>query len=145
MRLQVPPTDRCADAAVLGAVVGLRSMTPFAVLALHDRLPGPPALRWLAIAGGAGELVGDKLPGTPPRTAPPALAGRLACGALVGAIVAGPIGAAAATVTAGLASFAGQRVRSALGTATGLPDPVIAVGEDALAVGLAVATVRRLD
>lgn len=132
------------DAAALGKAAGLRSMTPVAALALRGRLPGPAALRWVALAAAAGELVGDKLPQTPPRTAPPVLAGRLAAGALAGALVAGPAGAAAGAATAVAAAYLGQHGRAALGRITGLPDPAIAVGEDALAIAIAAWAVRDL-
>ena len=145
MLLNRPVSNHLADAAVLGVTAGLRAMTPLAALALRGRVPGPPALRWVLLAAAAGELVGDKLPMTPARTSPPALVGRLGSGAIAGALVAGPAGAAIGAVAAGLGSYAGQYGRAALGGKTGLPDPLIAVGEDKLAVGLAYLGTRGLS
>ncbi|MFS2030933.1 hypothetical protein ACEN85_12600, partial [Curtobacterium sp. CT11-45] len=82
---------------VLGILSGGRSATPLAVMALnHDRssLKGSwqdwkvfstPLGRGVLVASAVGELIGDKLPGTPNRISPAGLAGRVASGALVGA------------------------------------------------------------
>ncbi|MDO8214163.1 hypothetical protein [Conexibacter sp. CPCC 206217] len=145
MRLHRSASNHLAEAAVLGVTAGLRSMTPLAALALRGRVPGPPALKWVLLAAAAGELVGDKLPMTPARTSPPALGGRLASGAIAGALVAGPAGAAVGALAAGLGAYAGQYGRAALSGKTGWPDPVIAIGEDKLALGLAYVGTRGLD
>ena len=139
----MPSATRIADAALLGAAGGLRSATPFGMLALRGRL-GDGTVRTSALLAAAGELIADKLPIVPPRTSPPSLAGRLLSGAAGGGLIgAGAVGAAAGSATAGLAAFAGQRARRELGRRTGLPDPLIAVAEDALAIGLALAATRR--
>lgn len=130
------------DAALLGAAGGLRAAMPWAALALRGRVGGG-ARRWAPPAA-AVELVLDKLPRTPSRTAPPGLAGRLVGGALVGGMLGGGSGAAIACAMGGASAFAGERTRAALGRRTGLPDPLLAVAEDAVAVTLALAATRRL-
>lgn len=129
-------------AALLGTAAGLRSATPFGVLALRGRLGGG-GLRTAALTAAAGELVADKLPVTPSRTSPPALGGRLASGAAAGGLLGGAAGAALGGACAVFGAVAGERTRATLGMRTGLPDPLVAVVEDALAVGLAVAATRR--
>jgi uncharacterized membrane protein len=75
-----------------------------------------------------------------------ALVGRVVSGALAGAAVASATGArggrlilATLVAAAGacLGSWGGYAGRTAAVEATGLPDPVVAVGEDLVAVGLA--------
>ena len=132
----------------LGAISGLRSMSGPAFVsssAAKDRVPldgtrlaflGSPIVSKLFLLAAAGELVGDKLPSTPSRTAPPPLIGRAGSGALVGAAIfasegrraaaGGAIGAAAAVV----AAYAGERLRARLGEITDLPDPAVALVED---------------
>jgi uncharacterized membrane protein len=91
-----------------------------------------------------GELVGDKLPATPSRTSLPPLLGRAASGALVGAAVfasegrRATIGAALGSSAAIAAGLAGERIRALTVEKTGLPDPVVALAEDAavLLIGL---------
>jgi hypothetical protein len=133
-------------AAVLGAATGMRSTVALAALVLRrsDGLPAvlrhPAARRTAAIADGA-ELVADKLPMTPSRLDPPGLAGRLISAGLAAAVLArsahrAPVPAA---LTASAAALAAARIchdaRAAL--ARRVPDPVVAVAEDALAIGLA--------
>ncbi len=139
------PHDRAAlaDAALLGAAGGLRTSAPFAALAARGRV-GHGAGRWALLSAAAGEVVVDKLPQTPARTSPPALAGRLVCASLAGGRLAGPAGAAAAGASAGLSAFAGERGRRALGARTGVPDPLLGAAEDVLAAGAALVATRRL-
>jgi len=82
---------------LLGVVSGARSQLGLAVLAWSpSRRRDPAPLRLLRARAGcagsvlavAGELVADKLPRTPSRLSPPVLGGRLAVGALVGALAA---------------------------------------------------------
>jgi uncharacterized membrane protein len=123
-------------AAGLGAVTGLRSMTAVAAL---SRSAGGPAATLVPLLA-LGELVVDKLPQTPNRTAPGALAFRAVMGGVAGALVCGPkadrrIGFALGAGAAVAAAFVGLRVRLAVDAADGLPDPVAGLVEDALAVG----------
>ncbi len=92
----------------------------------------------------AGEMVADKLPVAPSRTEPPGLVGRTVGAATSGNEVADVPGAVTATVIAVSATFACHHGRAAVVKA-GMPDPVLAVIEDLLAVALATAATRRVD
>jgi uncharacterized membrane protein len=129
--------------------------------ALHNRAMGarqparalshPRAAAILSLLS-AGEIIGHKIPGIPARVAPPALGGRIAAGALVGAAVAAVgerqrlrgalIGGAAAAAAAVLT----YRLRQWLGSRAGIPDWMIAVAEDVIVLRVATAAsagVRR--
>jgi uncharacterized membrane protein len=101
----------------------------------------------LGIASAA-EHVADKLPGTPNRTDPGPLGGRIASGALCGAVVARRAGESAATgalagaLAAAAATFAAYEIRHALTADAGLPDLPVALAEDLGAVVLARAALR---
>lgn len=148
-------------AAALGGVTGMRAMMGPTILAVGARrgalgrgLRGPwslfarPATGVLFGLAEVGELIADKLPNTPSRLAPSGLVPRLLLGAIVGAAaVRGAwqralggalIGAAAAAATA----FVGNRGRAAAVRATSVPDPVWAILEDGLAVGLGISALR---
>lgn len=134
----------------LGAIAGMRSMSAPAfvahAIARHDAplpdsglgLLGQPAVVALLKLFAAGELVGDKLPFIPGRIEPGPLAGRMASGAVVGATVArlgnssAGAGALLGAASAVAGAFAAFHARRALGEKTGLPDPFVALGEDAL-------------
>jgi uncharacterized membrane protein len=87
------------------------------------------------------KLVIDKLPATPSRLEPPGLAGRVVSASLAGAVLARSgrqrplLAMAIASAAAVAAAKVGHDARAAL--ARHLPDPVVAVAEDALAIGLA--------
>lgn len=137
-------SQRAYVPAVLGAglIAGLRSLSaPAAVsaalteeFALAEHVA--PALRVLA----AGEMLVDKLPFMPARTAPPILAGRVLLGALAGAAVAIAyrrnllVGALLAGAAAALSSFAGLALRTTATQRLGVPDPLVALVEDAMVV-----------
>jgi uncharacterized membrane protein len=99
---------------------------------------GSPRVSKTLLAMALGELVADKLPAAPSRTALPPLLGRAASGALVGAALFASDGRrAAAGATLGLsaavaAAFAGERLRVLAGEITGKPDPVVALAGDAI-------------
>jgi uncharacterized membrane protein len=140
-------------AATLGFVAGLRAAMPLAVLAVQGARRGSETPRWLRsgkgrfgfVLGAVGELVGDKLPFTPSRLNVGGLAGRVVNGAAAGTIVARDargvawqgalLGAACAVVGA----YAGNKLRAAAVEASGAPDPLVAIVEDVLAIGLAFA------
>ena len=92
-----------------------------------------------------GELIGDKLPMTPSRLERGPKMGRFIIGGLAGAAVAvdagrpWAAGALAGIAGAGLGAYGGYHLRRWLGAASGVPDPVIAIGEDAAAIGIGVA------
>ena len=149
-----PTTRRAAvvGSVFLGAASGLRGQLGVATVVARSDPSLPPILRqsWtrrLLVAAAAGELVVDKLPGTPSRLAPPGIVGRLALGALAAGLLArtrnapwlpaAAIGASSAAVAAKL----GHDVRARL--ARHAPDPAVAVVEDALALGLARAGASR--
>lgn len=110
--------------------------------ATRFRRGGPAALVLPLLA--LGELIGDKLPAAPPRTAPPALIARAVAGGFAGSAFAQDERERIATIALGAlgavaAAFLALRLRTEAVRRTGLPDPVVAVGEDiaALALGLA--------
>jgi uncharacterized membrane protein len=137
---------------LLGLATGLRSMTPMAVLcwfAYFGYLPvGGTWAAWTArIAVAAvftvlalGELVADKLPRTPNRTAPGPLFARLVLGGLVGSISAtamdgpGIEGVLLGVVGAALGACGGFMIRRDIVEALGCPDWPVAVAEDLLTI-----------
>jgi len=132
----------------LGAASGLRSQLGVATVVARSDPALPPVLRnsWtrrlLAVAA-AGELVADKLPATPSRLWPSGIASRLALGALAAGLLAQTRDASwfpAAVVGASSAAVAakvGHDARARL--ARHVPDPAVAVAEDALALAMAAA------
>jgi uncharacterized membrane protein len=130
--------------AVLGAglIAGLRSFSaPAAVsaaLAEQDVLAArlTPTLQVLA----AGEMLADKLPIMPARTTPLALSGRVLTGAISGAALADAAGrswitgALLAGAAAIASSYAALALRSELGQRLAVPDPLVALLEDAVVI-----------
>ena len=120
----------------VGVTSGLRSMTGPAVA--RWRVHDPLRLTFAALA--VGELIADKLPSTPARTTPPALIVRALSGAYAGRTVAAAFDAdLTAGMVAGAAgalagAYAGMALRGEIVRGTGLPDPLVAVVEDVLAV-----------
>ena len=140
--------DAAVGSVLLGAASGARGQLGVAtVVARSDRSLPPifrqPWTRWLLVMAAAGELVVDKLPSTPSRLEPPGISGRLAMGALAASLFAqtrqapwlpaAAIGASSAAIAAKI----GHDVRARL--AQQVPDAAVAVIEDELALGLAVA------
>lgn len=137
----------------IGLVIGLRSMTGPALVcwAAH--------LGWLNLEGSRlafmqstvatygfsaaalGELIADKLPFIPNRTSPGPVFGRIVLGALSGAAlcVAAGYSSAVGAILGGLGgvigAFAGYQARAVLVKTSHLPDWVIALLEDLVAVG----------
>ena len=148
-----------ALAFLLGAVAGLRSMTAPAVAAWAAhvgplQLEGTPLAllasapaRYLLLAAMIGELVADKLPFTPNRTSAGPFVGRVISGALSGGALAAGVGqslvagAAAGALGAVAGTLGGFRARTRLVRALGTPDYVVALAEDAVAVGTALVVV----
>lgn len=126
---------------MLGAVTGLRTFGAWAGLAIRGRIPDGRLRAGLVVAA-AGEMVADKTPWIPPRCDPPSLAGRVISGALVGRLVDGAAGARIGAATAAASTYASERARELLGQRLGLPDPALAVAEDALVLGVATAAAR---
>ncbi len=138
---------------LIGVVSGLRSLTAPAVVAWAGHrnwlnLHNTP----LSFMGSTGavviftllavvELIADKLPSTPSRTKPLGLIARIILGGLSGAgvavsgaqsIVPGAVLGAVGGITG---AFAGYEVRTRLVKALKVPDLVIALLEDAVAIG----------
>lgn len=154
--------DVLARALVLGIVAGMRSQLPFALMAFAARRgrfaacePGRLGLlrtdgAVVALgASAAGEIVVDKLPFVPSRLNPGPLAGRIVIGGAAGAALAKEAGglvwpgAAAGAAGGLLGSFAGYWGRRLAGQATGLPDPAVALVEDAAGIALGWAALTR--
>jgi uncharacterized membrane protein len=137
---------------LLGFMDGLRSLTAPAIVCwagyfgwLHFAgtklafLEHPATLIVVTLLA-LGELVADKLPNTPARTAPVGLIARIvlggACGAAV-AIAVGlslPISVVVGCIGAVAGTFAGYNLRHLLVTRSHFPDFVVALGEDLFAV-----------
>ncbi|HXN65950.1 MAG TPA: DUF4126 family protein [Candidatus Acidoferrales bacterium] len=138
-------------ALLIGILSGLRALSPIAVTAWGAylgwfSLPRPYSLIG-TIAGVAilslaaiGELVNDKLPKTPPRTALPSVVIRCLSGAFAGACIAiagmqsAIAGAGAGIVGALIGTFGGYQVRMRLVKALGTPDFPIAILEDLVTI-----------
>jgi uncharacterized membrane protein len=134
-------------AALLGAATGLRSQSGIAAVEVGKDTEGLPAMlagpraRAVVTAGALGELVIDKLPKTGSRLEPEPLAARIVLGGLAGgqlararchpALPAAGLAALAALISAKV----GHDTRMAL--AKRLGDPVAAVMEDTVTLGLA--------
>jgi uncharacterized membrane protein len=138
-------------AFLIGFFAGLRSLTaPAAMawavylgwlklerpLALIGSLPAVVIFTLLAVV----ELVADKLPQTPSRTAPPGLIARIVMGGLTGACIAAGgtqrmfLGATVGIVGGVVGCFAGYQVRKGLVKTLGVRDFYIAVVEDLVAI-----------
>ena len=147
---------------MLGAIAGLRSMTAPAFVAWAARLGrlrldgtllgflGLPVTAWVFTALALGELVADKLPSTPSRTRPGPFIARLVSGAMSGgAIAAGrggslAVGAVLGAIGAAVGALAGYNARVRLVPALKVPDTVVALAEDVVAVGGALLIVAVL-
>ena len=143
----------------IGIVAGLRSLTAPAVVAWGAHL------NWLNLHGSPlafmgsttavvilsvlaiGELIADKLPMIPKRTAPAPLIARIVTGGLCGACLCTAVGRSllAGTLLGGIGgvvgAFVGYGIRRRLDLH--VKDPVVAVCEDVVAVGLALFLVSR--
>ncbi|HEY7096263.1 MAG TPA: DUF4126 family protein [Terriglobales bacterium] len=149
-----------ALSAAIGALAGLRTLTPPAVLGQTLRRqcwhPRRQPLKLLARAKvadtltsmAASELVTDKMPSTPSRLTLIPMTARVASGALCGAAVcmaageSGDKGAIAGAAGAILGAYAGYHLRQIL--AAELPDIAAALIEDAIAVSGSVAVASAL-
>jgi uncharacterized membrane protein len=147
-------------AFLIGFFAGLRSLTPPAAVAwavhlgwlklarplsLIGSLPAVIILSLLAIT----ELVFDKLPNTPSRTAPPGLIARIVTGAFTGACVSlgggksAFAGAALGVVGGIVGTFAGYYARARLVRSLRQPDFNVALLEDLVAIGGSLFIVSR--
>jgi uncharacterized membrane protein len=157
-QLQAQPYTRSAG---FGAIAGVRSMAPVALLSRYltqiphrfdadvlSVLQSPRASRLLAVLA-LGEMAADKLPFVPSRTSPIALAGRVGSGALVGAALAQHEGLSpwrgglSGGIAALAATFVSHRLRLAAIDRLGLPNALAGLLEDGLVVGGGLALLRR--
>jgi uncharacterized membrane protein len=145
----------------IGIIAGLRSLTAPAVVAwaahrgwLNLRgaslsFMGSTAAVAIFTILAAVELVADQLPSTPARTKAPGLMARIILGGLSGAAVALAggqsfgVGGVLGGVGGVAGAFAGYQVRTGLVRAVKIPDFVIAVLEDLVAVAGALFIVTR--
>lgn len=141
-------------AAGIGLVAGLRSLTAPAVVAwaahlgwinLHNSALAFMGSKWAVViltVLAVVELVADQLPSTPARTGAMGLSARIVTGALTGACLAAAgnaalfVGAVAGIVGAIVGAFGGYKARVGLVRSLQVPDFVIAIPEDAIAIGL---------
>jgi len=148
-------------AFAIGVIAGLRSMTAPAVAAwaaylgwIH--LQGSPlsfmGSIWavaLLTLGALAEFIVDQLPQTPARTAPGPLLARILTGGLSGSCVAVGggqsllVGALLGAVGGVVGAFVGYRARTGLVHGLHVPDRVVAIPEDLVAVLLGVLFVSR--
>jgi len=147
-------------AFLIGFFAGLRSLTAPAVtawavhlgwmklpsaLALMGSIPAVAVFTLLAIM----ELVADKLPKTPSRTAPLGLIARIITGGLTGACVAAAegdgalLGAVIGAVGGVVGCFGGYQARTRLVKALGTQDIYVAVFEDLVAIAGSLWVVSR--
>jgi uncharacterized membrane protein len=151
-----------SGAALLGTLAGMRSMAAPAVLGQLSRngslagvnnalaVVSKPRFAKVATVLALGELIADKLPITPNRTAAGPLLGRAISGGLSGAVIcsarkrpiwAGALIGAAAAVGA---AYAAYEVRKRIGEKLHVPDVAIAIAEDILVGSLGIALTSRL-
>ncbi len=148
-------------ALVIGICVGLRSFTPPAAVSWAAALywidlgrsrlyflttkPAVAILTMLALT----ELVADKLPSAADRTAPAGLFARMVLGGLSGTCIAVAgaqrpwLGIIVGIIGALIGCFAGFQARTRLAKAPKVPDFVIAILEDAVAIGGSLYVVTR--
>ena len=153
--------DPLMSAIGLGAVAGIRSMTPPALLsraASRGEVRGlegtpfgflsSPRVATLLTVLAAGEISADKLPFSPDRISPPGLAGRLATGALVGAALfaangrRGTSGGAVGAVSSLATSYLSFYLRTGTQQRFGLPNPAGGVLEDMIALTIGLGSLR---
>jgi len=149
-----------AFAFLIGFFAGLRSLTAPAATAWAAYLGWLKLERPLALIGSVPavaifivlamvELVADKLPRTPSRTAPPGLIARIVMGGLTGACIAAGgtqgvfLGATLGAVGGVVGCFAGYQARTVLVKSLNVRDLYIALIEDLVAVGGSVWVVSR--
>lgn len=146
----------------IGVIAGLRALTAPAVVAWishlrgfnlqgsHLEFMGSTAAVIVFTILALGEIVNDKLPKTPSRTAPVSVVTRMVTGALAGATLSAAaagsivIGAACGAVGSLAGTFGGYYARTGTVRALGVPDFVIALVEDAIAVGGGIFIATRL-
>jgi len=156
-------TATAFSAFLIGVIAGLRTMTAPAFVAWAARLGrlgldgtplsflGLPVTAWVFTALALGELVADKLPSTPSRTRPGPFVGRIVSGAMCGAAISAgtggslALGAVLGAIGAVAGTLGGYNARVRLVPALKVPDSVVALVEDLVAVGGALLIVSGLS
>ena len=146
-------------ALLIGIVVGLRALTPLAVVSWASRL-GWLHLQgtWLTLLGASvtpyvatglalGELITDKLPSTPSRKMPMGFGARILMGGLCGGALgtrggAMLLGLLLGAVGAVIGTFGGAAMRARLAQAFGKDLPA-AFLEDVIAIAAAILIISR--
>jgi uncharacterized membrane protein len=149
-------------AFLIGFFAGLRSLTPPAAtawaaylgwlklerpLSIIGSLPAAVILTVLALA----ELIADKLPKTPNRTSPPGLIARIVTGGLTGMCITASgaqgivLGAVLGSLGGVVGCFAGYQARTRIVKSLGIPDFIIALLEDSLAIAGSLWVVSRFS
>jgi len=141
-----------ALAFLIGVVAGLRSLTAPAIVAWGAHrgwlnVQNTPASFMASTAAvivftvlAVGEFVVDQLPSTPSRLAPPGLIARIILGGLSGAVIALTgeqsiaLGALVGALGGVTGAFAGYHARAGLVRALKIPDVIIGLLEDAVAI-----------
>jgi uncharacterized membrane protein len=145
----------------IGIVAGLRALLAPAIIAwaahlgwldLHSSplaFMGSIAAVVIFTVLAIGELVGDKMPQTPKRTALPSLLARIVTGGLCGAALCAAAGKSLVTgallgaIGALIGAFAGYEIRRRLVRNLHIKDFFVAICEDLVAIGLACFLVSR--
>lgn len=139
----------------LGGMVGMRSATPLASIATFrttigdariETLLAHPLVKLGLQLAALSELVVDKLPFTPARTDPLPLMGRMFFGGLVGALTypkARLLGALLGAAAAAGVTVVTYHLRRTLTHRYGIPDPIVALAEDAIVVASARAAAKH--
>jgi uncharacterized membrane protein len=148
-------------AIALGICAGMRSLVAPTALAWAAQfaLPGientifwffaSPITAYVLAALACAELVGDKLPFTPSRLAAAPLITRFVMGTICGSALFAAtyqsmiVGGIAGAIGAGAGAYAGYHIRRTLVTKGKIPDFVVALVEDAVAIGGAIYVVTR--
>ena len=152
-----------SGSALIGAVAGMRSMSAPAVLAQLAKtgslahVTGKMSVVRHASFGIAapilavGEMIADKLPFTPNRTSLGPLLGRALIGGFSGAVVCSAkrrsavVGAFIGAIAAVSMAYGAFQLRKKAGSMSHLPDPVIALAEDAIVATLGASLASRLS
>ena len=149
-------------AIAIGIVAGLRAMTAPALVSWAAHLGwinlhgsplsfiGSPIAVGIFTLAAIGEIINDKLPKTPPRTAIPSLIVRMISGGFCGACL---YAAAAATPITGailgvigslIGTYGGYYIRRSLVNSLKVKDIFIAIPEDIVAIVLSYVVVRSV-
>ncbi len=146
----------------MGAVAGLRSLTAPALFSYMATRRNDGALVETPLGGLAspkvagtlcalaiGEMIVDKLPQAPNRTIPGSVIFRALSGGVIGAAICAEErepelpGALLGAVGAVAATYAAYHLRQTTDRKTGLPDPIVALVEDAIAIGSGLGVLHR--